>query len=117
MAPVALVTQVDNLWLAVGLIGLAMAGHQGWSANVLTLPSDMFPRQTVASVVGIGGFAGAVGGMAMSLFTGAQLQSTGSYGTIFLIAGSAYVVALLVVHLLAPRLEPARFELPRAPGS
>lgn len=117
VAPVVLVTQVDNLWLAVGLIGLAMAGHQGWSANVLTLPSDMFPRQTVASVVGIGGFAGAVGGMAMSFFTGAQLQSTGSYSTIFLIAGSAYVVALVVVHLLAPRLEPARFELPPASGS
>lgn len=117
VAPVALVAHVDNLWLAVALIGLAMAGHQGWSANVLTLPSDMFPRQTVASVVGIGGFAGAVGGMAMSLFTGAQLQATGSYGTIFLVAGSAYVVALLVVHLLAPRLDPARFELPRAHGS
>ncbi|KAF1686764.1 MFS transporter [Pseudoxanthomonas taiwanensis] len=116
VAPVALVTQVDNLWLAVGLIGLAMAGHQGWSANVLTLPSDMFPRQTVASVVGIGGFAGAEGGMAMSLFTGAQLQATGSYGTIFLVAGSAYVVALLVVHLLAPRLEPARLDLPRDPA-
>jgi len=117
VAPVVLVTYVDNLWVAVGLIGLAMAGHQGWSANVLTLPSDMFPRQTVASVVGIGGFAGAVGGMAMSYFTGSQLQSTGSYSTIFLIAGSAYLVALVVVHLLAPRLEPARFELPRAPGS
>lgn len=112
VAPVILVTQVDNLWLAVGLIGLAMAGHQGWSANVLTLPSDMFPRQTVASVVGIGGFAGAFGGMGMSYFTGSQLQSTGSYGTIFLIAGSAYLVALLCVHLLAPRLEPAPFELP-----
>jgi len=116
VAPVALVAHVDNLWLAVALIGLAMAGHQGWSANVLTLPSDMFPRQTVASVVGIGGFAGAVGGMAMSLFTGAQLQATGSYGTIFLVAGSAYVVALLVVHLLAPRLEPARLDLPRDPA-
>ena len=112
VAPVTLVTQVDNLWLAVGLIGLAMAGHQGWSANVLTLPSDMFPRQTVASVVGIGGFAGAFGGMGMSYFTGSQLQSTGSYGTVFLIAGSAYLVALLCVHLLAPRLEPAPFELP-----
>ena len=112
VAPVTLVTQVDNLWLAVGLIGLAMAGHQGWSANVLTLPSDMFPRQTVASVVGIGGFAGAFGGMGMSYFTGSQLQSTGSYGTIFLIAGSAYLVALLCVHLLAPRLEPAPFKLP-----
>lgn len=112
VAPVILVTQVDNLWLAVGLIGLAMAGHQGWSANVLTLPSDMFPRQTVASVVGIGGFAGAFGGMGMSYFTGSQLQSTGSYGTIFLIAGSAYLVALLCVHLLAPRLEPAPFDMP-----
>lgn len=112
VAPVTLVTQVDNLWLAVGLIGLAMAGHQGWSANVLTLPSDMFPRQTVASVVGIGGFAGAFGGMGMSYFTGSQLQSTGSYGTVFLIAGSAYLVALLCVHLLAPRLEPAPFKLP-----
>ena len=115
VAPVILVTQVDNLWLAVGLIGLAMAGHQGWSANVLTLPSDMFPRQTVASVVGIGGFAGAFGGMGMSYFAGSQLQSTGSYGTIFLIAGSAYLVALLCVHLLAPRLEPAPFDMPRPP--
>ena len=93
-----------------------MAGHQGWSANVLTLPSDMFPRQTVASVVGIGGFAGAFGGMGMSYFAGSQLQSTGSYGTIFLIAGSAYLVALLCVHLLAPRLEPAPFDMPRPPG-
>ncbi|KAF1701576.1 MFS transporter [Pseudoxanthomonas kaohsiungensis] len=116
VAPVILVTQVDNLWLAVGLIGLAMAGHQGWSANVLTLPSDMFPRQTVASVVGIGGFAGAFGGMGMSYFTGSQLQSTGSYATIFLIAGSAYLVALLCVHLLAPRLEPAPFDMPRPPS-
>ena len=110
VAPVVFVTQLDNLWLAVGLIGLAMAGHQGWSANVFTLPSDMFPRHAVASVVGIGGFAGAVGGMAMSLFTGAQLQSTGSYTRVFLIAGAAYLVALLVVHLLVPRLQPARLD-------
>ena len=80
---------------------------------MLTLPSDMFPRQTVASVVGIGGFAGAVGGMAMSYFTGAQLQATGSYASIFMIAGSAYLIALLCVHLLAPRLEPARLEAER----
>jgi ACS family hexuronate transporter-like MFS transporter len=115
VAPVALVTHVDNLWLAVGLIGLAMAGHQGWSANVLTLPADMFPRQTVASVVGIGGFAGAFGGMGMSLFTGAQLQNTGSYTVIFTIAGLAYVVALACVHLLAPRLQSARLHVPPAP--
>jgi ACS family hexuronate transporter-like MFS transporter len=115
VVPVAFVTEVDNLWIAVALIGLAMAGHQGWSANVLTLPSDMFPRQTVASVVGIGGFAGAVGGMGMSLFTGAHLESTGSYARIFLIAGCAYLVALAVVHLLVPKLQPAAFE--RAPAA
>jgi len=115
VAPVALVTQVDSLWLAVILIGLAMAGHQGWSANVLTLPSDMFPRQTVASVVGIGSFAGTAGGILMSLFTGAQLQATGSYARVFLFAGSAYLIALLVVHLFSPRLQPARLaEVPAA---
>jgi Sugar phosphate permease len=113
VVPVVFATRVDNLWAAVGLIGLAMAGHQGWSANVLTLPSDMFPRQTVASVVGIGGFAGAVGGMAMSFFTGSQLQATGSYATVFMIAGSAYLFALLCVHLLAPRLQPAALDVPR----
>jgi len=110
VAPIVLVTQVDNLWIAVALIGLAMAGHQGWSANVFTLPSDMFPRHAVASVVGIGGFAGAVGGMLMSVYTGAQLEHTGSYARIFLIAGSAYLLALAVVHLLVPKLQPAAFE-------
>lgn len=110
VAPMVFVTQVESLWLAVALIGLAMAGHQGWSANVLTLPSDMFPRQTVASVVGIGSFAGTFGGIIMSLFTGAQLQATGSYARVFLFAGCAYLVALLVVHLLAPKLEPARLQ-------
>ena len=110
VAPIVLVTQVDNLWVAVALIGLAMAGHQGWSANVFTLPSDMFPRHAVASVVGIGGFAGAVGGMLMSVYTGAQLEHTGSYARIFLIAGSAYLLALAVVHLLVPKLQPAAFE-------
>lgn len=110
VSPVVFVTHVDNLWIAVALIGLAMAGHQGWSANVFTLPSDMFPRHAVGSVVGIGGFAGAVGGMAMSIFTGSQLESTGSYTRIFLMAGCAYLVALTVVHLLVPKLQPARFE-------
>lgn len=112
VVPVVFVTQIHNLWLSVALIGLAMAGHQGWSANVLTLPSDMFPRHAVASVVGIGGFAGAVGGILMSSFAGAQLQYTGSYARIFLIAGLAYLLAWAVVHLLAPKLQPAQLEKP-----
>ncbi|KRG68515.1 membrane protein [Pseudoxanthomonas dokdonensis] len=108
VVPIVLVTHAQQLWLAVALLGLASAGHQGWSANVFTLPSDMFPRQAVASVVGIGGFAGALGGMAMSTFTGAQLQSSGSYALVFLVASAAYLLALLVVHLLVPALTPAR---------
>ncbi|WP_058835910.1 MFS transporter [Luteimonas abyssi] len=107
VVPIVFAAQAENLWIAVALIGLATAGHQGWSANVFTLTSDMFPRHAVASVVGIGGFAGAVGGMMIATFTGILLQTTGSYLPVFLMAGSAYLLALLVVHLLAPRLEPA----------
>ena len=107
VVPIVFASQVTNLWAAVVLIGLATAGHQGWSANVFTLTSDMFPRHAVGSVVGLGGFAGAVGGMLISTFTGFLLQSTGSYLPVFIMAGSAYLLALAVVHVLAPRLEPA----------
>jgi MFS transporter, ACS family, hexuronate transporter len=108
VVPIVFTSQVQSLWVAVALIGLATAGHQGWSANVFTLTSDMFPRRTVASVVGIGGFGGAVGGMLIATFTGFLLETTGSYVPVFLMAGSAYLLALAVVHALAPQLEPAR---------
>jgi MFS family permease len=111
VVPIVFAAQADNLWLAVALIGLATAGHQGWSANVFTLTSDMFPRYAVASVVGIGGLAGAVGGMLISTFVGFLLQATGSYVPVFVMAGSAYLIALAAVHWLVPRLEPAT--LPR----
>jgi ACS family hexuronate transporter-like MFS transporter len=107
VVPIVLASSSMNLWVAVALIGLATAGHQGWSANVFTLTSDMFPRYAVASVVGLGGFAGAVGGMLISTFVGFLLEATGSYLPVFIMAGSAYLVALAVVHLLVPRLEPA----------
>jgi MFS transporter, ACS family, hexuronate transporter len=113
VAPIMLVSQVHGLWPAVLLIGLATAGHQGWSANVFTLTSDMFPRRAVGSVVGIGGFGGAVGGMLIATFTGFLLQRTGSYVPVFLMAGSAYLLALVIVHALAPRLEPASVDLPK----
>jgi MFS transporter, ACS family, hexuronate transporter len=116
VTPIVFAAQADNLWLAVVLIGLATAGHQGWSANVFTLTSDMFPRPAVASVVGLGGFAGAVGGMMISTFTGFLLEATGSYVPVFMMAGSAYLIALLVVHLLAPRLEPATFDAQATPA-
>ena len=107
VVPIVFAAHADHLWVAVALIGLATAGHQGWSANVLTLPSDLFPRPAVASVVGIGGFAGAVSGMMIATFIGFLLQATGSYVPVFLLAGSAYLLALVVVHLLVPRLAPA----------
>jgi ACS family hexuronate transporter-like MFS transporter len=107
VVPVIFAAKADHLWLAVGLVGLATAGHQGWSANVYTLTSDLFPRHAVASVVGMGGFAGAVGGMLISTVIGLLLQATGSYVPVFLLAGGAYLFAWIVVQLLVPRLEPA----------
>lgn len=108
VVPIVFAAKAGNMWLAVALIGLATAGHQGWSANLFTLASDLFPREAVGSVVGIGGFAGAVGGMLIATFTGLLLQATGSYVPVFLMAGSAYLIALLVVHLLVPRMKPAQ---------
>jgi MFS transporter, ACS family, hexuronate transporter len=105
--PVTITTLVHGLWTAVGIISLACAAHQGFSANIFTLASDMFPRRAVASVVGIGGCGGAVGGMFIATFTGWLLQLTGSYLPVFMIAGSAYMIALGLIQLLAPRLDPA----------
>jgi ACS family hexuronate transporter-like MFS transporter len=106
VTPVLLVPMVENLWTAVILIGLAAAAHQGWSANVYTLVSDSFPRQAVGSVIGIGGMAGAVGGVMFAVVTGVMLQlRPGDYTINFLIAGSIYLITLGVVHLLVPRLE------------
>jgi ACS family hexuronate transporter-like MFS transporter len=110
VVPIMAAAKASNLWVAVALVSLAAAAHQGWSANLFTLVSDTFPRRAVGSVVGIGGMAGAVGGMLIALAVGEILQRTGSYVPIFIIAGSAYLVALLIVHLLAPRLEPANVE-------
>ena len=106
VTPIAFASQVTNLWGAVGLVGLAAAAHQGWSANMFTLASDMFPRRAVGSVVGIGGMAGAVGGMVVATATGYLLQLTGSYLPVFVAASLAYLFALLLVHALAPTLQP-----------
>jgi MFS transporter, ACS family, hexuronate transporter len=107
VVPIIFAAKASNLWVAVGLVSLAAAAHQGWSANLFTLTSDMFPRRAVGSVVGIGGMAGAVGGMLIALVVGEILQRTGSYVPIFIIAGSAYLVALSVIQLLTPNLKPA----------
>jgi MFS transporter, ACS family, hexuronate transporter len=106
--PVSLAIYAENLFIAVAIIGLAAAAHQGWSANLFTLASDVMPRRAVASVVGIGGMAGAVGGMLMSKYAGYVLENVGSYTPIFLTIGSMYLIALIIIHLMLPRLESAR---------
>lgn len=108
--PIWFVQGVDNVWTAVLIIGLATAAHQAFSANLYTLPSDVFPRGAVGSVVGIGGTAGAVGGMGMALFAGYILDATHSYEVLFAICASAYLLALLAVHVLSPRLRPVSIE-------
>jgi ACS family hexuronate transporter-like MFS transporter len=110
VVPIAVVYRVSGLWPTTLLIGLAAAAHQGFSANLFTLTSDLFPSRAVASVVGIGGMAGAVGGMLIAQIVGHVLQWTNSYMIPFFIAASAYLIALLIIHLLSPQLEQARIE-------
>jgi ACS family hexuronate transporter-like MFS transporter len=107
VTPVIFADRTSGMWGAVLLIGLAAAAHQGFSANLYTLPSDTFPNYAVGSVVGIGGMAGAVGGMLMAKAVGSTLQSTGSYRIPLLVAGMAYLIALGLIQLLVPKLAPA----------
>ena len=102
--PVTFAVRTDDLWTATALIALAAAAHQGWSANLLTLPADTMPGRAVASVVGFGGMMGAIGGMIMATYAGQVLQVTGSYQKIFALIGGSYLFALLAIHVVAPRL-------------
>jgi MFS transporter, ACS family, hexuronate transporter len=113
--PIMAVQYIDSLWAAVLLIGLATAAHQGFSANLLSLPADLFPQSAVGSVVGIGGTAGAIGGMLIAKFVGYVLDTTGSYAIIFAIAGCAYFIALAALHLFSPQL--ARVPFAASDGS
>jgi ACS family hexuronate transporter-like MFS transporter len=105
--PIAAAAEVSSQWSAALLIGLAASAHQGFSANLYTLVSDTMPRKVIGSVVGIGGMAGAVGGMLLSEITGHLLDWThNNYHVPFYMAALAYPLALLIIHLLLPRLEP-----------
>ena len=104
VVPIVFASAVPEWW-AVLLIGLAAASHQSWSANLFTTVSDMFPKKAVGSVVGIGGFAGAIGGSLIATVAGFILQLTGSYLILFIICGSAYLVALFAFNLLVPKIE------------
>jgi ACS family hexuronate transporter-like MFS transporter len=108
VTPIMIAARTSNAWLAVFLIAIAAGAHQGWSANIYTLVSDMFPRRAVASVVGFGTMAGAISGMIVAKAVGYTLQRTGSYVPVFVMAGMAYLVAFGFIQMLAPRLKPVQ---------
>jgi ACS family hexuronate transporter-like MFS transporter len=101
--PVAFAQYMPNMWLAVAIIALACACHQGFSANLFALPSDLFPRWASGSILGLGGLSGAIGGMLLAKYASIVLQTIGSYTPIFIFASVAYFFALLAVHLVVPR--------------
>jgi ACS family hexuronate transporter-like MFS transporter len=103
--PIVFASQASELWIAVALLSLATAAHQGWSANLFTTTSDMFPRKAIGSIVGFGGMAGAVGGMFIATLAGFILELTGSYLVLFIICGSIYIVSYLIFIRMAPKLE------------
>jgi ACS family hexuronate transporter-like MFS transporter len=111
IVPTMLAPRAPTLWTAVAIVSIAAAAHQWWSCNLFTLPSDMFPRRAVATVVGLGGFAGAMGGVGFQKLTGMILQKNPTaYGEIFMFCGLAYVTALAIIHLLVPTMEPVRLD-------
>ncbi|TAE40641.1 MAG: MFS transporter [Runella slithyformis] len=105
--PIFFAAQTNNIYVAIALISLATAAHQGWSANIYTFASDLFPKSAVASVTGIGGMFGAVGGIILSYYA-APIRVEFGYLPLFLIAGSAYLIALLIIHLLVPKMDAAK---------
>ncbi len=108
--PLLFVSGLENMWLAVLLIGIALAGHQSFSSNLLSIPPDMLPKRAVGSAIGLGGFAGGIGGMIMAKSTGLVLDATGgNYTVIFMACTVTYFLAVIAIHLLSPRL--ARVEI------
>ena len=110
--PVVVAMQAQTLWIAAGIVGLAAAAHQAFSVNLFTFPSDVFPPRAAGSVIGFGGMLGAIGGMLIAQFTGWVLGTFHTYTPLFALAASAYLVALLVLHLLSPKF--AAVELSQA---
>ena len=106
--PVMLVSQISNLWIAVILIAIAAGGHQGWASNIFTIVSDVYPKKSVASMMGLSGFTGAIGGALSASFVGLILESTNSYFLIFSIASIVYLLNYLVLRITIPRIEPIK---------
>ncbi len=109
IVPIFFASQTSDLWTAVVLIGIAAAAHQGWSANLFTLISDLYPKSTIGSMTGLAGMSGAIGGMLIASIIGFLLQATGSYVPVFALAASAYMVAWVLIRMVLRRYEPLVF--------
>jgi ACS family hexuronate transporter-like MFS transporter len=107
VVPMIFAYQVTGLWTTVLLLGIATAGHQGFSSNLYTLVSDMFPKRATASVSGLGGMFGYLSAAAFQPFVGYFVETRHNYIIPFACAGSAYVLANIVIQILVPRLQPA----------
>jgi len=107
VVPIIFAQRVSGLWSAVLLLGLATASHQGWSSNLYTLVSDMFPKRATASVAGLGGTCGYFGASIFAIIVGYLVEGRGNYLVPFICSGTAYLVAFAAIQALAPRLEPA----------
>lgn len=104
VVPIFFAGRTNSEWTAVGLLGLAAAGHQAWSANLFSTTSDMFPKSAVGSVTGFGGMWGSIGGVMLSISAGKILEITHSYASLFVMAASAYLIAFFVLRFLAQGL-------------
>ncbi len=110
IAPLVVATQVQNIWIVVVLIGLAGAAHQGWASNIFTIVSDVYPKKAIGTMVGLSGFAGAIGGALGASFVGLVLEYTKSYMLIFLIASSMYLLAWSILKLGVPNIQQLKLE-------
>jgi ACS family hexuronate transporter-like MFS transporter len=108
VVPVFLAPYAPTVWLTVLIVGLAGSAHQGWSANLFSVVADTMPREAISSVVGLGGFVAYFTGGFVNGITGMILQKTGSYVTVFAYFSGMYLLSLLAIQLLVPRLEPER---------
>jgi ACS family hexuronate transporter-like MFS transporter len=108
VTPIMLIGNIHSQWTAIGVFSLAVAAHQGWSANIFTLASDIFPRSFVGSVTGFAGFGGAIGGVAATSVVGYVLNRYHNYSSLFIAAGMAYLIALLIMQFLIPKQDLVR---------
>jgi ACS family hexuronate transporter-like MFS transporter len=117
VVPVFLASIIPNSWVGVILVGLAMAAHQGFAANLFTTVSDTAPRQIVGSIVGLGGTAACIGTVLIAELVPFILEKTGKYQILLIIASCAYLINLLIIHLINPRLKSMEFDIPQEPAA